>query len=230
MKFDDYKREHPDATFAEYYVAEATRSLATGKPHPTLGDNLRRGTFRESGRGVFKFLCREGLKPSEVCVDYGCGSLRIGQHLMRYLDPGNYWGLDVTDRFLKLGIPLVGQETIEYARPHLHVIDPEVLQRLASRPPDVVFALGVLLHVPPGELAGFLGNLATIAGQSTRLYLTVDLASRVVSRSERSWVYSEPHLREAMSRLDLSCRFVPTGKTGETKDGIAYARAWMITS
>jgi hypothetical protein len=41
------------------------------------------------------------------CVDFGCGSLRLGQHAIRYLDRSNYWGVDLTDSFIRAGIDLL---------------------------------------------------------------------------------------------------------------------------
>jgi SAM-dependent methyltransferase len=46
------------------------------------------------GRYCFDYLVREGLKPSDKVLDIGCGSGRVGIWLIRYLDPGNYFGVD----------------------------------------------------------------------------------------------------------------------------------------
>jgi len=54
-----------------------------------------------SGRWAFSQLLSEGLKPDDVLVDYGCGTLRMGLHAIRYLAPGNYWGLDINEKVLK---------------------------------------------------------------------------------------------------------------------------------
>ncbi len=58
--------------------------------HPWLG-----------GRYVFDFLVHEGLRPCHKVLDVGCGSGRIGIHLLRYLDPGHYFGIDVHRKSLE---------------------------------------------------------------------------------------------------------------------------------
>jgi cyclopropane fatty-acyl-phospholipid synthase-like methyltransferase len=42
------------------------------------------------GQIVFNFLLEEGLKPDNNILDIGCGSLRVGQHLIKYLQELNY--------------------------------------------------------------------------------------------------------------------------------------------
>lgn len=223
--FDRFRRENPGGTFEEYYVARVLESIERGAPHPTLGGNLRSGPFEEAGRDVFEFLRGEGLQPSDICVDYGCGSLRVGQHLMRYLDPGNYWGLDVTDRFIAMGRELVGEETLRRAKPHLHRITPEVRARVADANPDVLLANAVLPHVRPVGLDRLLRLIASVMGPSTRAYIGARLAQRVEQTGNRSWRYSEDRLRQGLDRAGLEARIVP-----RTKSGSAENLAWIVAT
>jgi hypothetical protein len=49
------------------------------------------------------FMIREGLKPHHKLLDIGCGSLRGGVHFIRYLDAGNYVGIDSNIALLDAG-------------------------------------------------------------------------------------------------------------------------------
>src|SRR6266446_8468342 len=46
------------------------------------------------GQLQFRFLVDQGLAPSETFVDVGCGALRGGVKLIRYLAPDRYLGID----------------------------------------------------------------------------------------------------------------------------------------
>jgi len=61
------------------------------------------GMWDELGRLQFDFLIAEGLKPDMKFLDIGCGCLRGGVHLIRFLQPGNYFGLDINESLLQAG-------------------------------------------------------------------------------------------------------------------------------
>lgn len=52
------------------------------------------GAWEEIGQLQFNFLLDNGLLPHHKLLDIGCGSLRGGVHLVKYLNDGNYYGID----------------------------------------------------------------------------------------------------------------------------------------
>lgn len=61
------------------------------------------GLWDEIGRLQLDFLRNRGLRPHHRLLDVGCGALRGGLHFVRYLDPGNYYGVDMNQPFLDAG-------------------------------------------------------------------------------------------------------------------------------
>lgn len=61
------------------------------------------GAWDEIGQLQMEFLKREGLEPRHRLIDVGCGCLRAGIHFVRYLDPANYFGIDVNESLLAAG-------------------------------------------------------------------------------------------------------------------------------
>ena len=61
------------------------------------------GMWDEIGRLQSKFLIDHGLRPEHKLLDIGCGSLRGGLHFIPFLNPGNYWGVDINDSLLEAG-------------------------------------------------------------------------------------------------------------------------------
>lgn len=96
------------SSFAEFYRRDVEAQLRSGAVHSTLGPRLRSGTFSEAGLDVLARLQGFGLTEGMVCIDYGCGTLRVGQHLIRLLGPGAYWGLDISAYLLAEGRRLIG--------------------------------------------------------------------------------------------------------------------------
>jgi len=46
------------------------------------------------GEHFFDFLLENGLQKHQCVLDFGCGSGRLGIHLIKYLDKGKYFGIE----------------------------------------------------------------------------------------------------------------------------------------
>lgn len=49
------------------------------------------------------FLITQGLQPEFRLLDVGCGSLRAGAPLAAWLNPGNYYGIDISRALIEAG-------------------------------------------------------------------------------------------------------------------------------
>jgi hypothetical protein len=61
------------------------------------------GLWEEIGQLQADFLVAQGLMPHHRLLDIGCGSLRGGVKLIRYLDAGHYAGVDLHESLLNAG-------------------------------------------------------------------------------------------------------------------------------
>jgi SAM-dependent methyltransferase len=64
------------------------------------------GMWDEIGGLQFDFLVSHGLKPGMKFLDIGCGSFRGGIHFIKYLNSGNYYGVDVNKSLIEAGYDL----------------------------------------------------------------------------------------------------------------------------
>lgn len=210
-----WQRRHPGQTFADFYAWQVTRKLDRGRAHRTLGRRRFQNdaivaaapehdaaSFVDRRSTVVDMVFDLGLKPSHVVVDYGCGSLRNGQHFIRFLEPGNYWGLDVTDRFYRDGLAMLPEEIVKQKAPNLRVIDARSLCEVSALNAEFIVSIAVLKHVPPDELHTFIEKLAALLSPHTRLFLTFSDAKVEARIKGKSWGYPA---RQIARMIEAAC-------------------------
>lgn len=77
--------------------------------------------FEAGGREQLRYLLRAGLNPSSKLVDLGCGVLRAGYWIIRFLDSGGYCGIEPHPERLRIGIEeILDPGTVALKRPRFH--------------------------------------------------------------------------------------------------------------
>jgi SAM-dependent methyltransferase len=61
------------------------------------------GLWSEIGSLQLAFLKQRGLAPGMRLLDVGCGCFRGGVHFVRYLGPGDYYGVDINASLIEAG-------------------------------------------------------------------------------------------------------------------------------
>jgi hypothetical protein len=187
--------------FKAQFAATVKSRIMQGKSSASLGKNLNAGTYEELGHGFFESLMVYGLKQEDTCVDYGCGTLRIGLHAIRYLGRGAYWGLDIDRFLLDEGRKLIGEALYAEKRPNLRVISPESLAEVAACKPAMLFSAKVLSHVHPAELSEYFGNILTIIGLSGQAIIRSRWSDHETIQCDAwSWAHSITTIRDLVHR------------------------------
>jgi hypothetical protein len=202
--YADWLQHNPGGTFKGYYTKMVSSGLDAGKAHASLGGKLKGGqAFEAAGLGNFNLLMEQGLRPDHVCVDYGCGTLRVGLHVIRYLEPDCYWGFDISDRFLQKGLELVGEELVAAKHPRLRVISTESVGEAARCRPDFIFSFGVMQHVHPDDFEEYFGNIDRLMQPESRCVLRFKAAASLTPCSDRSWAHSAAGVADALRRRGM---------------------------
>lgn len=130
------------------------------------------GMWDEIGRLQFDFLVAQGLLPHHVLLDIACGSLRAGVHLIPYLDPGNYLGVEKEPELVRAGLEQeLTREVREEKRQEILVTDSFEFDRLTRRP-DFAIAQSLFTHLTPEMIRLCLGRLAAVAPPHLRFFAT----------------------------------------------------------
>ena len=99
------------------------------------------------GRLQFDYLRKQGLKPQNSLLDYGCGALRLGRYVIPYLEPGQYYGLDISESIIAYAQRLVARSNLAQCAPSLCPIKESGIPIEKSF--DYIIAQSVFTHTDP---------------------------------------------------------------------------------
>lgn len=191
------------SNFGKYYANSFKGRVQHRQLHKSLGERLKDDDFGENGRREFQQIVQYGLQSNNVCIDYGCGTLRVGVHIIDYLNFGKYWGLDLDPYLLDEGRRLVGEKLFTEKSPNLRVISSEVVNEVAALQPDFLFSFRVLTHVHPDELADYIGNIVKIIGTSAKGRVAGKWSpEETFQYSWQGWAHSIHTVRNLVGRYD----------------------------
>jgi SAM-dependent methyltransferase len=89
----------PTDHFSKYDSAELTRDGVKKWGHRAVIGGL----WEEIGTLQAEFLKSQGLRAGHAFIDVGSGGFRAGVKLIPYLDPGNYYAIDLRQELLEEG-------------------------------------------------------------------------------------------------------------------------------
>lgn len=130
------------------------------------------GQWDVIGRLQFDFLVAQGLQPSHCLLDIACGSLRGGVHFIKYLDPGNYLGIEKEPTLVALGIEQeLGRDVFESKRPEFVISDRFAFHEF-TRQPRFSLAQSLFTHLIVEDILTCLNNLRRFVEPGHVLYAT----------------------------------------------------------
>lgn len=152
------------------------------------------GMWEELGRLQFKFLVDKGLQPHHKLLDIGCGSLRGGRYFIRYLQTGNYSGMDISSKAIEHGKQLVQQEALSDKNPRLLVSKNKDLKfrEFAGETFDYVLAQSVFTHLKPEHIQECFENIGQIMHGHSVFYFTHFLSDEHKQISNKGFCFCQP--------------------------------------
>jgi hypothetical protein len=160
------------------------------------------GLWEEIGQLQFRYLVDRGLKPSDVLVDVGCGSLRAGRLFIEYLDSGHYLGLDNYAEVVAAGVDVELSEDLRRQKRPEFVISRRFAFELFTKKPTFALAQSLFTHLALHDIESCLRRLASVIDSHRPLYATYfppgsfgpNHANAVESIYERCYTYSADEL------------------------------------
>jgi len=140
-----------------YDVEMMEREVAQNHHRDVIG-----GLWEEIGKLQFEFLRANGLAPTSRLIDIGCGCLRGGIYFVDYLDPGNYFGMDISEELLNAGYDVeLRDRCLQEKLPRANLIADGEFQ-FAKFPVtfDFGIAQSIFSHLPAEHIRLCLSRLA----------------------------------------------------------------------
>lgn len=191
-----------DKEYLKAYAADTDRRVAID-PQKAIG-----GHWEEIGALQFDFLKGQGLQPEHTLLDIGCGTLRGGRHFIRYLQPGNYSGIDVSQAALDAGRDLINEEGLSAREPRLvHVADGRLDFSMLTVSYDYLLAQSVFTHLRLSQIEECFGNLHRVMHQGSRFFFTFYRAQHEEVRGYKTFGYAPEVFVQIGERSGLEVSF-----------------------
>jgi len=134
------------------------------------------GTDPKSGAVQFELLRRQGLEPTSNVLEVGCGFLNAGCHLMRFLEPGRFFGIDPNEWVREKAMEVAEvRGLVERARPTFLSGDDFDASSLGIEF-DHVLSHSILSHAAHFQLGQFLENVGKVLAPEGRIVASLRLA------------------------------------------------------
>lgn len=165
----------PQLLINNYYNLDRSRRAVERGEHRSLVGGL----WDEIGELTIRFLIDRGLRADQTVLDVGCGCLRVGVHLVEFLDPGHYYGTDISEDLLTVGHEVeLAERNLQEKVPREHLLADggfEFDRLPITEPFDVVLAQSVFTHLPGNHIRLCLHQLAAVTRPGSTFLATVFL-------------------------------------------------------
>lgn len=188
----------PEKWYMALYARETDRRVRTDPKRAS-------GRLEEEiAHRIFSYAREAGLQQEHRMLDFGCGTLRVGKQLIKFLGQGNYTGVDISHGAIQFCRKQIKCSTeLEEKTPSLlHVAPGEELVGLITSP-DFVLAHSVFTHLPEAEFRNALSKIYRAMHSDTILALTILEGPDGVRKSHRTYYYRAETLRRIGHEIGL---------------------------
>lgn len=152
--------------YIEYYRAVMKRSTKKD-PKSAVGS-----VVDSVGERQLRRLKMHGMMPEHTLFDLGCGRLRGGIHMIKYLNDKNYTGNDISQDILEVAHEVLEETSLDKKEPFLYYTNDLNFDEVAGKTFDYLHAQSVLTHMPPEDIEELLKNISKIMHADSKFLTT----------------------------------------------------------
>lgn len=124
------------------------------------------------GKLQFHFLKENGLEPQHTLLDLACGSLRLGIHVIPYLEKGNYFGIDMHEWLIRDGVEYeLDQKLYEEKQPQFYTNETFDVGHFDVQF-DYIMIQSLFTHLPLQKIEQCFMQLPVAMHDKTKCYFT----------------------------------------------------------
>ncbi len=157
----------------------------------------------------FDYLIGHGLRPEHRMLEIGCGNLRGGWRFIRHLEPGHYYGIDISPDILIAAQDTIVEMGLRGRLPFLTPVRDLTLRFLPDAHFDVVHAHSVFSHSPLPVIEECLAHVGRVLAPGGWFDFTFDRTEREEHHVLREDFYYRTETLVALAeRHGLRARFM----------------------
>ncbi len=190
------------------YYRGVMRSDTARSPEAAVGSK-RHDRWLALGKMQFDYLKKHGLRPDHRMLEIGCGNLRAGRLFIDYLEPGHYYGLDISPDILFAAQDTLERYGLQAKLPHLTPVRDLRLGFLPDDFVDVVHAHSVFSHSPLHVIDECLAHVGRVLTPHGWFDFTFDRTEGVEHQVLREdFYYRTETLLALADKYGLDARFM----------------------
>ena len=156
-------------------MSKYTRQLTNAEIQQDVHRKFGGGMWDEIGPLQFDFLKERGLRPAHNFLDIGCGALRGGIHFIKYLERGNYYGVDINASLIDAGRVELAKAGLTQKEPHLVLSDRFDLQQFGKKF-EFLLALSLFTHLFSNQILRCLAAVRDVLAPAGKFFATFFVA------------------------------------------------------
>ena len=211
-------------SYTEFYAKRMDKEAAKTR------DRAVSQTYLENAEGHLRFLTDHGLKPDSTFLDYGCGIMRTGLKLVRYLEPNKYTGVDISVERLEKGRGLAVESGIPNDSFELQVVNDCDLKELNGRQFDFIWSNDVFSHMPENECQHALNSLRKLIGEDGVIYITFSVLDKQVRSMFKDFWITEAQIIRMGNLAGLDVEIIPNWSDYLPENVVDNVLARMVVS
>ncbi|GGT94788.1 class I SAM-dependent methyltransferase [Streptomyces lateritius] len=158
---DSWLRLRHRGSHVAYYRAVMASDTARS-PEAAVGGGPSHDRWLAIGQMQYDYLVGHGLTPRDRMLEIGCGNLRAGWRFIEYLEPGHYYGIDISPDILIEAKKTLVRYGLQAKRPYLTPVDDLKLDFLPDAWFTVVHAHSVFSHSPADVIDECLAHVGRV--------------------------------------------------------------------
>ncbi|MFP4634453.1 MAG: class I SAM-dependent methyltransferase [Nitriliruptoraceae bacterium] len=124
------------------------------------------------GQLQYDYLVEHGLTATDDVLEIGCGNLRAGWRIIDHLEPGRYWGTDISPDVLLAANRTVQRYELQAKEPRLQLVDDLRFGWAPDQRFDLIHAHSVFSHCPLEVIEQCFAHVGRILRPDGRFDLT----------------------------------------------------------
>jgi SAM-dependent methyltransferase len=190
------------------YYRAVMASDTTRSPEAAVGSATRE-RWLALGQMQFDYLVEHGLRPQDRMLEIGCGNLRAGRLFIDYLEPGHYYGIDISPDILIEAKKTLVHYNLQDKLPHLTIADNLTLDFLPSGWFTVVHAHSVFSHSPLPVIEECLAHVGRVLAPGGFFDFTFDRTEGTEHQVlHEDFYYRTETLTDLAKKYGLTARFM----------------------